>query len=381
MRAFVDRLLAQWMPASANRTLWKMTVGVYLALGLTGPIWGSSIVAELTDATYVSLLPFGFFSNIIAVIAAALVMGWLMRRWTHRRLDPSRQVLAVVTSGLVGIVARFLAVWTFRYGYPELGPKMALTNMAIATSVIVTTSIVVLYAARREYDLEASYADALAHQAALIREEEDVRARIFDDLHGTAQARIHETRHRVRTMAATVDDLEVQQQLQGLDQDLLHFYDSHIGRLARALFPAGLEVSLRAAVEELRERNAGTIEIDLDMDLVASTLDDPMSGGLHRDLRIALYRVIEECTLNAIRHAGAPRIAVHVTSTMDHGQTHLVVTATNSCRQEPVARFGHGLTRMRQRVNVLGGTMSLELEPDAFTVRVEIPTAKISDRT
>lgn len=373
MPRIFDELLERWITVPANRTLWKMSVGVMAAFAVTSPIWGSSIAAQLAKSSYFEMLPYGLAGNSIGLAVAALIMGTFMRRWTEAHMSPRRQVIAVVISSTAGITARFIVVViTFRYGYPRVGPTMVLTNLSISLSVILVASIVVLYAARREYAVENYYKEVLAGQAAIIREEEDVRGRIFDELHGTAHSTVLDIRRQLQRAASKSNGEE----LRTLDRQLADLYDNHIGRLARALYPSGLDVSLRSAVEELQMRHSGGIKIDFDMDPIAAALDNPISGGLHRDLRTALYRVIEECAVNAMRHAHAEEVRITVKASMENGNTHLLLTSFNKRETSSELRVGHGLTRLRQRIMVLGGHVAYAAEESSFLVTVSVPTAR-----
>lgn len=379
MIAALDTVLTRWIPAPANRVLWKMYVGVIAAFALTGPVWGSAIAAEITDSSYWSMLPHGYTSNVLGLVVGAITMGILMRNWSRTPLTPHRQVVAVVAAGAATVLGRFAAVLILRYGYPGVGPIMILTNLGISVSVIAMTAIIILYAARREHELEASYAQTLAARDAVLREEDDVRARIFDDLHGTAQARVLDVRIRIRDIAANPDAGEREGAAQALDRELLDFYESHLGRLARTMYPSGLEVSLLAALGDLRDRHQGIIAVNIDADAVSAALDDPIVAGIHRDLRIALYRVAEECVVNAVRHGQAERVDIDVSVTVTNGQTWLTVEAISDCREPAQDRFGHGLSRMRQRMELLGGTVNTHIEPGTFTVRATVPTARSLD--
>jgi signal transduction histidine kinase len=106
---------------------------------------------------------------------------------------------------------------------------------------------------------------------------------------------------------------------------------------------------------------------------VPSALDRVPSG-----IALCAYRIVQESLSNASQHApGAP-----VTVSVDHGAGAVVLQVANGpgapagpCRSEPGP--GHGLTGMRERVALLGG--SLSAGPSAgggFVVSAVLPLGK-----
>ncbi|WP_406831723.1 ATP-binding protein [Pedococcus sp. KACC 23699] len=74
---------------------------------------------------------------------------------------------------------------------------------------------------------------------------------------------------------------------------------------------------------------------------------------LDKDLETTAYYVASEAIANAIKHSGADRIALHVST--DHGQLHVKI-ADNGAGQAR-ATPGSGLTGLRDRVGAHGGRL------------------------
>jgi signal transduction histidine kinase len=90
----------------------------------------------------------------------------------------------------------------------------------------------------------------------------------------------------------------------------------------------------------------------------------------------ALYRITQEATNNAIKHARASLITIALTSD-EHGY-HLAVR-DDGVGFDPHAQFeGHfGLTSMRERAGRLGGTVDLASAPGAgTTITVTLPLTR-----
>lgn len=135
---------------------------------------------------------------------------------------------------------------------------------------------------------------------------------------------------------------------------------------------------IRGVVGELRNAEG----IDLRTALFAlATPFPPGQVVVHvaDDLRLddlaqaeALVRCAQEAITNALRHGRARRIEVRVERTADA----VSLQVTNDGTAPADLRPGHGLTGMRERIEALGGTLSLESGgPRGLSVRATLPSA------
>jgi glucose-6-phosphate-specific signal transduction histidine kinase len=148
-----------------------------------------------------------------------------------------------------------------------------------------------------------------------------------------------------------------------------HIYDVVHG-IIRQLRPSALDhLGLREAVEDLvniwRSRHP---EIACDLAL-RGTID-----GLGEAINITVYRLVQECLTNVLRHAEASRTQIEVRR--DEGV--LLVRVSDNGKglgeraESESERFG--LMGMRERVQALGGEFKLESRPGAgLTVAASIP--------
>ena len=89
---------------------------------------------------------------------------------------------------------------------------------------------------------------------------------------------------------------------------------------------------------------------------------------------LAIHRIVRECLTNAGRHAPGRPVTVGV----HWAPTDVTVTATNPtggavARAQPAP--GRGLTGMRHRAELLGGTFAAAVRDGRFEVRVTLPAA------
>jgi len=132
-------------------------------------------------------------------------------------------------------------------------------------------------------------------------------------------------------------------------------------------------LGLLPAIEELvanwRQRNIGL------------TLISRYSGDLNNlseAVRITAYRVVQECLTNISRHASARRVTLQVERLDARDADVLIISVGDDGKGFDPTRFeGFGLSGMRERVQGLGGTFTLESAiGDGTRITVRIPVAQ-----
>ena len=95
--------------------------------------------------------------------------------------------------------------------------------------------------------------------------------------------------------------------------------------------------------------------------------------GLAAAVDQAAYRVVQEALTNILKHSKSEQAWVRV----DYGTERLVVEVVDEGPADPTRSngSGHGLTGMRERVSLFGGTLDAGPQPGGgFRVHAEIPT-------
>jgi signal transduction histidine kinase len=143
--------------------------------------------------------------------------------------------------------------------------------------------------------------------------------------------------------------------------------------LISELRPAALdEIGLRAAVEGLVERTASTQGLEISTRISLAS-DDDGAVRLAPEVESAAYRIVQESLTNVAKHAHAAAVEVCVSE----DESHVEVTVRDDGRGfEPSApTAGFGLTGMRERVEMLGGSLALESSPAGLgtLVRASLP--------
>jgi two-component system sensor histidine kinase UhpB len=146
-------------------------------------------------------------------------------------------------------------------------------------------------------------------------------------------------------------------------------------RVLDRLRPAGLsELGLAQALGALarlwREAHPG-VEIALTV--------SPLLPAASEVVELTIYRVVQEALTNVFRHAGATRVTVTVEPrdrpNCDCGGDVVILVEDDGSGLPSDHKFGHGLTGMHERVQALGGTMTLNSAERGVTLGVVIPAA------
>jgi two-component system sensor histidine kinase UhpB len=146
-------------------------------------------------------------------------------------------------------------------------------------------------------------------------------------------------------------------------------YDS-VHRIVRELRPAVLEQpDLAAALADLgREWRLRHPEIDLSMVLEGDL------GDLGEELTLAVFRCVQEALTNVLKHAGATRVRLAVAQR--EGRLEATIEDDGQGGPTGLARSGHGLVGMRERVATLGGSLDTGMQPEGgFRVSIVLPLA------
>jgi signal transduction histidine kinase len=102
-------------------------------------------------------------------------------------------------------------------------------------------------------------------------------------------------------------------------------------------------------------------------------------AGINPDRALSVFRILEEALSNVLRHSGATEARVTLLGT----DTHIVLRVADNGRgfmdtgRQP---SGLGLVSMRERLQLLEGTLSLTSVPGKGTVlEARIPIARVTD--
>jgi signal transduction histidine kinase len=212
-----------------------------------------------------------------------------------------------------------------------------------------------------------SRADLADSRARIVRAGDEARRRFERDLHDGAQQRLVSLGLELRAAEATVppDLSEAHRRLSAVGAGLNGVLDN-LREISRGLHPAVLsEDGLGPALGSLALRSV--VPVQLHLSLASGRFDDAVEA--------AAYYVVSEALTNAAKHAGASR--VDVSARPGEGTLELTVSDDGVGGADPAR--GSGLTGLTDRVEAIGGSLSIQSPPGrGTTIQVKLRVTPIS---
>jgi ligand-binding sensor domain-containing protein/signal transduction histidine kinase len=244
------------------------------------------------------------------------------------------------------------------------------------TTTLLALLLVFAWHRRRTMQAAAQHAAQQEFSRQLMASQELERRRLASELHDGLGQELLIARNRVLlALRADGTDPRVREQLNHI-ADLVTSSLASIRELAHNLTPHQLEhLGITSALKTMIEgvADASGIEIDL--------LVDEIDGLMPLDSEINFYRIMQEALSNVVHHAQTRTALVHVrrqgnevrASVVDYGRG---FRAPRDQRELRAASFG--LSSMAERARIMGGTLTIESDPDSGT-RVELGVPVLSE--
>jgi signal transduction histidine kinase len=196
-----------------------------------------------------------------------------------------------------------------------------------------------------------------ASRGRIVAAADEARRRIERDLHDGAQQRIV-----ALTLGLKTAQMAVPNELSELSQELstiaegLSGVTNDLREMARGIHPSILaEGGIVPALRTLARRSGVPVELELDAD-----------GRLPEQIEVAAYYVVSESLTNIAKHAQAS--LARLSATLD--ATELRILVTDDGRGGADTTAGSGLIGLRDRVEALGGRLSIS-SPSGFGTAIE----------
>jgi signal transduction histidine kinase len=311
---------------------------------------------------------------VLAVAGPALItLGWLPFR---SFLGPASflftTLVAVVAVGLLGgarpalmavVLGLLSGAYFFAPPYGSLRADRPGDLVALVAFIVVGGAVGILVDdLARLAEQQAALRDAVAaSRARIVATADETRRRIERDLHDGAQQRLVALALDLRAAQTAVPPElgELQAELSRVAEGLASALDE-LQEFARGIHPAILaEGGLGPALKTLARRSPVPVELDVRAE-----------PRLPERVEIAAYYVVSETLTNAAKHAHASVVHVEVESA--DGALRVSVRDDGAGGADPAR--GSGLVGLRDRVEALGGAITIQSPPGAGTsVDVELP--------
>jgi signal transduction histidine kinase len=211
--------------------------------------------------------------------------------------------------------------------------------------------------------------DLTASRARVVAATDEIRRRIERDLHDGTQQRLVSLALEVRSTQASVPNTQPQLRIELADiADGLVAALDDLREISRGIHPALLaRGGLGPVLKALARRSPLPVELDINLD-----------GRLPDHVEVAAYYVVAEAFTNAAKHARAT--AIWVAADVVDGRLRLTVRDDGIGGADPAN--GSGLTGLTDRVEALGGTITVHSPPgEGTTLQVWLPLSASAEPT
>ena len=306
-----------------------------------------------------------------AVIAAAYYAGTRLRRWTHLLAFGAATVAVTVVSIVVSVA---------------LGGVRAITTGTFPNVVILLAGIVGLpLALGRWVSARRRAAAALRDRAARLEREQHARTEQARAQERTRIAReMHDVvAHRVSLMVLHAGGLEVGATdprtvetaalIRGIGRDALTDLRDVLGVL-RSPGPDGAAAAASAPQPTLADLD-GLLDQSRRLGVTITRRDDGEPRPLSAIVERTVYRIVQEALTNVHKHAADAVTEVALRYSPAHLEVAVHNAAPRASPADPPPGAGLGLNGIRERAELLGGTLEAGRAPDGgFSVRASLPT-------
>jgi signal transduction histidine kinase len=323
-------LALAWYGASARRARRRWGVEAFVLVGLV------AVLAELTLRSTNS-------DDLLYVVFPALI-------WVALRLGPRGGTLAVAVT--ITLVVRETAQRRGPFVMHSITREVLTTQLFIATAAFSTLVFAAIVSER-----ERLAKGLAASRERLLRAGQEERKRLERNLHDGAQQRLSAVAVSLQGLATASKiwprwphDAAVK-----AASDELRVAIEELRELAHGLHPTELsDFGLEHAIENMAARSSVLVRVRV-------SLPDARLGQLAES---TAYYVIAEALTNAQRHSGAT--AVETGASVSGESLHVYVLDNG----RGIARVasGSGLEGLRDRVETVGGTFTLDSVPGRGTI-------------
>jgi signal transduction histidine kinase len=343
-------------------------------------------VAGLTQAVVLPIAAHGLGE--LFVLGSTLPLAWRRTRPVEAALVSSAFWLVPLTGfpvlGFVTVILQFYGLGA--YGRPRLA--VALTALWAVVTAVVGTVL-------GPEPATAAIGGVLVVIAPVVAGRLVAQHRAQNDALTRLAAELEEEKHKVQEAAVTAERARIAQELHDVVGHELTLIAVQAEAAAMALRTApDRAVAPVEAIRETAHRTLAEMRSTLDTvapqtDIAAATpegLADLVrraeQAGIPSSLVVtgtpwpgqastwlAVHRIVRECLTNAGRHApGAP-----VSLRVDWHPDRVEVRSANPAAADRAPAPGRGLTGIRHRTRLLGGTCEVTAVDDAFVVHVCLP--------
>lgn len=210
-------------------------------------------------------------------------------------------------------------------------------------------------------------------QLSILDAQEKERQRIARDLHDTSLQNLTHLVHKLELSSLYIDEDPVKAKLElatiekGIRKVIEEIRNSIFDLRPMSVDDLGLRETIEKLIVVLNQDRQFRIEADIDE--ISVTQSNPDTYVLF----ISMYRLVQECVQNAIKHSGGNMIIVKL---KDYGNTYRIHVQDNGIGfdlESALKKDRHfGLSVIKERVLFLGGKLNINPQ-HGTSIEIEIP--------
>ncbi|MFM7065062.1 MAG: sensor histidine kinase [Actinomycetes bacterium] len=222
--------------------------------------------------------------------------------------------------------------------------------------------------AARVAELELTVRELRRHQELAAAAEDQLRREMADVLHSRVQSRLLAATLRLRRVEHLLheDPTAAARFLEEVRRELDTIREDDVREVSHLLHPAVVAVGLTPALRRLAKDLQGAAEVTVTVSAALAQADDLGGSRVPEEVRLALYRLVEEATTNALKHGDATAVDVRA-DVSPRGEVVVSVT-DNGCGFDPATSTrGLGLLGVEGRLAAHHGRCEVRSAPGAGT--------------
>lgn len=252
----------------------------------------------------------------------------------------------------------------------EINQRRAMNRIIIISSLSLMIVLILLFRQRRLRLLGKMAAERLAEQKErnrlIIETEEHERTRIAKEIHDGVGQQIAAAK---LNLSATIDDVKetiVKSKLEKVQQ-LIDDTATELREVSHQLIPA---ILLRKGLPEAINELVGNISSGKKIKIHYSI--SGFDSRLDPTIETVLYRVIQECVNNVLKHAQASELNILLTK--HHGSVNMLIEDNGKGFDTNNSSRGIGIKNMISRIEFLNGSIEFDsTNQQGTTVNILIP--------
>ncbi|RYF26779.1 MAG: hypothetical protein EOO42_00555 [Flavobacteriales bacterium] len=315
--------------------------------------WGFIVLCMLPLVCYVAKL------YAIAILLSAILIFILFAYWLLAGVLAYRNGFAPATFYLIGFGSLVLMSIVFDLKMRGVIAESYWTESSLFIGAAIEAVVLSFalaskfnfYKKEKERLQEEAYQQVIHFSRELINTQEAERKRIASELHDSLGQKLILIKNRILSAAPIRVVPDKRQAHETLVQNVADAIQE-IRNISYALRPYQLDLlGLSSSINSLVDESCQVAEIDYALQI------DDIDRVFDNDASINIYRIIQECLNNIVKHAGANKVSVSIK--LDKHQVKIKIADNGLGFDVREAHTGFGLRGIKERLQILKGTISI----------------------